>query len=184
MARDSVELEKQARKEDPVKIVDLRVTPIAFADPPLRSSYGLHAPYALRTVVELVGEDGLVGRERSARRRTDRSPISRAPESGCRARRLRPRSHLARHRTPPSVVAEAPDAPGVTAVTRYLLPGEGRLDVPLRVYAALEVAALDLIGKMVGTTRLRSARRAGPRRGALLRLSLLQACRRGRRGGR
>ncbi len=44
-----------------MKIVDLRVTPIAFADPPLRSSYGLHARYALRTVVELVGEDGVVG---------------------------------------------------------------------------------------------------------------------------
>ena len=44
-----------------MKIVDLRLTPIAMADPPLLSSYGLHAPYALRTVVELVGEDGLTG---------------------------------------------------------------------------------------------------------------------------
>ncbi|HKG27651.1 MAG TPA: hypothetical protein VKB01_00830, partial [Thermomicrobiales bacterium] len=44
-----------------MKIVDLRVTPVAIADPPLRSSYGLHARYALRTVVELVGEDGVIG---------------------------------------------------------------------------------------------------------------------------
>src|SRR5260370_14842318 len=34
---------------------------IAIADPPLRSSYGLHAPYALRTVVELTTDDGLTG---------------------------------------------------------------------------------------------------------------------------
>src|SRR3954451_14108021 len=35
--------------------------PIAVADPPLRSSYGLHAPFALRTIVELVSTDGLTG---------------------------------------------------------------------------------------------------------------------------
>src|SRR5690348_11918308 len=34
---------------------------IAIVDPPLRSSYGLHAPYALRTVVELTTDDGLTG---------------------------------------------------------------------------------------------------------------------------
>src|SRR5215472_8251748 len=44
-----------------MKIVEMRVHSIAVADPPLRSSYGLHAPYALRTVLELVSEDGVVG---------------------------------------------------------------------------------------------------------------------------
>ena len=44
-----------------MKIVEMRVTPVAVADPPLLSSYGLHAPYALRTVVELVSEDGITG---------------------------------------------------------------------------------------------------------------------------
>ncbi|MXW84985.1 MAG: hypothetical protein F4Z55_03350, partial [Boseongicola sp. SB0667_bin_21] len=44
-----------------MKIVDMRVHSIAMADPPLRSSYGLHAPYALRNVLELESEDGLVG---------------------------------------------------------------------------------------------------------------------------
>src|SRR5688572_13281011 len=44
-----------------MRIVEMRVTPVAMADPPLFSSYGLHAPYALRTVVELVSEDGLTG---------------------------------------------------------------------------------------------------------------------------
>ena len=36
-----------------MKITELRLHPVAIADPPLRSSYGLHAPYALRTVVEI-----------------------------------------------------------------------------------------------------------------------------------
>src|SRR5436190_12484628 len=42
-------------------ITDLRIHPIAIADPPLRSSYGLHAPYALRTIVELQSDDGVIG---------------------------------------------------------------------------------------------------------------------------
>src|SRR5215510_6698756 len=44
-----------------MRIKDLRIHPIAIADPPLRSSYGLHAPYALRTVVELESERGVIG---------------------------------------------------------------------------------------------------------------------------
>src|SRR5579859_700794 len=44
-----------------MKIAAYHVTPIAIADPPLRAASGLHAPYALRTIVELVAEDGTVG---------------------------------------------------------------------------------------------------------------------------
>src|SRR5215468_7246742 len=44
-----------------MRIVDFRVHPIAIADPPLRSSYGLHARYALRTIIELESDDGIVG---------------------------------------------------------------------------------------------------------------------------
>ncbi len=36
-------------------ITGLELHPIAIADPPLRSSYGLHAPFALRTIVDAVG---------------------------------------------------------------------------------------------------------------------------------
>src|SRR5689334_10350373 len=47
--------------ERSMRITDLRIHPIAIADPPLRSSYGLHAPYALRTIVELISDDNVVG---------------------------------------------------------------------------------------------------------------------------
>jgi glucarate dehydratase len=130
-----------------VKIVDLRVTPIALADPPLRSSYGLHAPYALRTVVELVGEDGLVGVSEAHGGEQTLGDFARARETivGHDVYDLA-RVWLAIART--FGVAAGPDAADRSHT--YLLPGEGRLDVPLRVYAAIEVAALDLIGKMVG----------------------------------
>lgn len=44
-----------------MKIVEMRVTPIAISDPPLLNAAGLHAHYALRTIVELVTDNGLYG---------------------------------------------------------------------------------------------------------------------------
>ncbi|AOW15199.1 glucarate dehydratase [Hydrogenophaga crassostreae] len=44
-----------------MKIIEMRVTPIAIGDPPLLNAAGLHAPFALRTIVELVTDDGRVG---------------------------------------------------------------------------------------------------------------------------
>jgi glucarate dehydratase len=44
-----------------MKIAAMRVVPVAMADPPLRSAFGLHAPYALRTIVQLTTDEGLTG---------------------------------------------------------------------------------------------------------------------------
>ncbi|KPI22159.1 Glucarate dehydratase [Actinobacteria bacterium OK074] len=43
------------------RIRELIVTPIAFGDPPLLNSNGVHEPLALRVVLQLVLEDGTVG---------------------------------------------------------------------------------------------------------------------------
>jgi len=43
------------------RIKELKVTPIAVSDPPLLNSVGLHAPYALRTVIELITDDNVSG---------------------------------------------------------------------------------------------------------------------------
>jgi glucarate dehydratase len=43
------------------KIKEFHITPIAVVDPPLLNAAGLHAHYALRTVVELVTEDNISG---------------------------------------------------------------------------------------------------------------------------
>ena len=42
-------------------ITDIHITPIAVGDPPLLNAAGLHAPYALRTIVEIVTNDGIYG---------------------------------------------------------------------------------------------------------------------------
>lgn len=44
-----------------MRIVEMSITPIALGDPPLLNAAGLHAPFALRTVVELVTDCGLSG---------------------------------------------------------------------------------------------------------------------------
>jgi glucarate dehydratase len=44
-----------------VRIREIRVTPVAFRDPPLLNASGVHEPWALRTVVEVISDEGLVG---------------------------------------------------------------------------------------------------------------------------
>ena len=130
------------------RIVEMRVTPIAIADPPLRSSYGLHAPYALRTVVELRSEDGVWG-------------VAEAHGGGKaladfeRARALvvgRSAYDLSRLSDAVLGAFSEPVARNgsVDRSQTHLVPGENPYDVPLRVFAACEIAALDLIGKSVG----------------------------------
>jgi glucarate dehydratase len=48
-------------RSNPLKIVDLEVTPIALPDPPLLAASGCHGPYFLRTIVQVKTDAGLVG---------------------------------------------------------------------------------------------------------------------------
>jgi len=43
------------------RIADVRVTPIAFYDPPLLNNSGCHEPFALRSIIEVETEDGAIG---------------------------------------------------------------------------------------------------------------------------
>ena len=45
----------------PVRITGARITPVAFDDPPLLNSVGVHEPYALRAVIQLDTDAGLTG---------------------------------------------------------------------------------------------------------------------------
>ena len=44
-----------------MRITQLELIPVAFPDPPLRNSWGVHAPFALRTIIRLHSDEGLVG---------------------------------------------------------------------------------------------------------------------------
>ncbi len=130
------------------KIADLRVHSIAIADPPLRSSYGLHAPYALRTIVELESEDGVVGLAETYGGEKPAAAL----------RELRERIiGIDAYRLVGSMIgwlggsaAEADSTSSLQRSQTFLTPGENPLDAPMRTFAAIEVACLDLIGKTVG----------------------------------
>lgn len=136
-----------------MKIADFRIHSIAIADPPLRSSYGLHAPFALRTVLEIESDDGIVG-------------ISETHGGQANARvfeGLRPRivgadpyrlcgilTPLLDGLEPVAGVRRSDGIPGDRSQTRRV-PGENPVDAGARAYSAIEMACLDLIGRSVGT---------------------------------
>lgn len=123
-------------------IKDFRIHPIAIADPPLRSSYGLHQPYALRTIIELESDEGVIGinetygAENQIKALEDLRPKIIGSDPFKLIGLLRPDRQQ--------------DAGGIEASQTYLVPGENQLDLAARTYAAMEVACLDLIGKSLG----------------------------------
>lgn len=123
-------------------IKDLRVHSIAIADPPLRSSYGLHAPYALRTILELESEDGIVG--------IAETYGGDGPAAALRALRGRVIGSDAYRLTGDLLDLAEGEGSGAERSHVMQTPGENPLDAGPRTYSAIETACLDLIGRSVG----------------------------------
>ncbi len=122
-----------------MKITAMHVTPIAVADPPLLNAGGLHAPYALRLIVEVVSADNVSGfgevpghyRTEAALREVQSVVMERNP------------FHLNR------ILLDISERLGGTETARGEQPWDSRQIV--HVQSAVEVALLDLQGKL--TTR-------------------------------
>ncbi|MEO5999608.1 MAG: enolase C-terminal domain-like protein [Chitinophagaceae bacterium] len=125
-----------------MKIKDLRIHSIAIADPPLRSSYGLHQPYALRTIIELESNDGIIGINETYGGEIPAAALRNLKEKLIGASPFRVTGSL----NPEMKRARN----GQDGSQTYLVPGENPLDETSRTYAAIEVACLDLIGKTIG----------------------------------
>src|SRR4051794_13428938 len=130
----------------PMRIADFRIHPIAIADPPLRSSYGLHAPYALRTIIEVESDDHVIGIAETYGGDAQVAQLEALRKQIVGASPYRLTGVLS------SMVegVEAPKGGGGDRSQTYHVPGENPLDATTRTYAAIEVACLDLIGKTVG----------------------------------
>ena len=124
-----------------MKIIDLRIHSIAIADPPLRSSYGLHAPYALRTILEIESDDGIIG--------VSETYGGEAPARTLEAVRQKVIGQNPYRLTGLLSSMVEGEGSGIDRSQTYLVPGENPLDQTTRTYAAIEVACLDLIGKSV-----------------------------------
>ena len=128
--------------ESSLTITDLRITPVAIADPPIRSSYGLHQPYALRAIVELVSGDGVIGVSKTYGGEEPMKALEDLRDQIIGADPYRLTGTLAS-------LVQGREYGGDASQT-YLVPGENPLDATSRTYAAVEVGCLDLIGKSVG----------------------------------
>jgi len=128
-------------------ITDLLLHPIAISDPPLRSSYGRHAPFALRTIVELKTDSGLTGISETY---GGDGPLAGLESVRRRVIGMDPFRLAELYRDLTAEPAHALEGvPGERTQT-YLVPGENPLDRHARTFAAIEIACLDLIGKAVG----------------------------------
>src|SRR5215472_12408092 len=127
-----------------MQIVKIEVHSIAIADPPLRSSYGLHAPYALRTIIELTSEDGVTGISETHGGDAIAQGLEamRSQIVGCNA------SRLAAKLIP--MIEGEPKGTSLERSQTFSVPGENPFDASQRLYSAVEIASLDLIGKSLG----------------------------------
>lgn len=120
-------------------IRDIIITPIAVVDPPLLNAAGLHAPYALRTVVEIVTDDGISG-------------ISEIPGNTAINEALEATKHLLIGRD----VVQLNETRQIlenyfgreTSAARGDAPWDQRKLV--HIFSSVEVACMDIIGKITG----------------------------------
>ncbi len=115
------------------------ITPIAIVDPPLLNAAGLHAPYALRTIVELVTEDHISG-------------ISEIPGNRSIDEALEESRDLLIGKDVFELNAIRQVLEGhfgkESAAARGVSPWDQRKLV--HIFSAIEVACLDIIGKVTG----------------------------------
>ncbi len=127
-----------ARKSGP-SIKEVRITPIAITDPPLLNAAGLHAPFALRTILEIVTSDNISG-------------ISEIPGNVKTNTDLKIAGDLIVGKDPfqlNSIKAMLEQHFGKeTAAQRGNAPWDQRKLV--HIFSAIEVACLDIMGKVTG----------------------------------
>ncbi|HWR12702.1 MAG TPA: enolase C-terminal domain-like protein [Rectinemataceae bacterium] len=121
-----------------MKIDDIVVTPIAIADPPLLNAAGLHAPWALRVIIEVITDDHIsgIGEIAGGSAVLDALKKARGLILGMNPFE-RNKIRLAIER-------------GFGAVSDTLNTGYAPKTVATRMFSALDVALYDIIGKATG----------------------------------
>ncbi|HEY8285816.1 MAG TPA: enolase C-terminal domain-like protein [Chloroflexota bacterium] len=121
-----------------MKIVEMRVIPVAIADPPLRSAFGLHAPYALRTIVQLKTDDGVTG-------------LGETYGGAIPLRDLEAARERVLGRDPYQLTSIEAAISGVTSAgADRSRPWEAAVSSPVQTFSPIEVACYDIIGKATG----------------------------------
>nr|WP_183130444.1 glucarate dehydratase family protein [Rhodococcus sp. SBT000017] len=128
--------------QDPVLITGARITPIAFVDPPLLNTVGVHQPYALRAIIQLDTDAGVVGLGETY---ADTAHLARLDEA---ARAITGLDVFALH--------SIRDAVDTVLGTLSTTGGDGvagmitTASTTDRVFSPFEIACLDVQGKVLG----------------------------------
>jgi len=118
------------------------ITPVAFRDPPLLNAVGVHEPFALRSIIQLHTNDGLVGLGESY---GDGAHLERLRVVGESMTGLDPfHTHRLRELTVRVLGGQ------VGSDTHGLTGHISAAGTALRTFASFEVACLDLQGKVLG----------------------------------
>lgn len=122
-----------------MRIAEVRLTPVAIPDKPLLNCKGVHQPYALRTIIELICDDGTVGLGESYGSIKALAGLRRAAPALV---GLDP-FHL--HDLHARVLAAIPEGGGINA--KSAVADHKVTDV---VTSAFEVPCMDIQGKLLG----------------------------------
>ena len=122
-----------------MRITDMHITPIAVGDPPLLNAAGLHAPYALRIIVELVADNGIYG-------------LGEVPGSSATLAALEAAREVIVGKDPFQLNAIRQGIDKRFGKEEIASRGEAHLAFGrvTQVHSAVEVACFDLMGKAVG----------------------------------
>jgi glucarate dehydratase len=127
---------------DSTRITDVTITPVAFRDPPLLNAVGVHEPFALRSIIQVSTSDGVVGLGESY---GDAGHLERLRRVGETLRGVDPFATQTMLEVTQRTLA------GVVGSDRHGLTGTiDTAGTVLRTFAAFEVAALDIQGKLLG----------------------------------
>ncbi|MFI6444342.1 glucarate dehydratase family protein [Kitasatospora sp. NPDC050543] len=125
-----------------MRIHEAVVTPVAVPDPPLLNAVGAHQPWALRAIIELRCDDGLVGLGETYGDEPHLRLLRRVAPTLTGLDPFDTNGLLRRVRTALGD-ADAPDRHGLTG-------GSSPQKTTLRVLSPFEVACLDLQGRLIG----------------------------------
>lgn len=125
-----------------IRITGATITPVAFADPPLLNAVGVHQPYALRAIVQLHTDAGLVGLGETY---ADESHLRRLAAAATAIAGLDVFDTNGMHRAVADVVGGEAGSDGHGLTGR--ITAHSTVD---RVLSPFEVAALDVQGHAVG----------------------------------